>query len=75
MDEAQQRLEQFVTTLRGYDDPHVAAVADALADSSPLALETPSLATEEWLAVLEAIAGELYLIQIIIHSLPQDPTF
>jgi len=42
MDEAEKRLARFVTTLRGYDDPHVAAVADALEDSSLFALETPS---------------------------------
>ncbi|QCC57247.1 hypothetical protein DVR14_00810 (plasmid) [Natrinema thermotolerans] len=61
MIDADETLARFTRTLRTYDDPHVARVAAALADSTPLSIETPALEPEAWLSVLETTAGELYL--------------
>jgi len=61
MIDADETLGRFMRTLETYDHPAVKQVADTLAESTPLAIEVPDLTTDEWLAVLEATAGELYL--------------
>lgn len=61
MIDAYESVGRFVRTLEEYDDPTVAAIADALADSTPLAIDVPALTTDEWLSVLETTADELYL--------------
>lgn len=61
MRNADEQFAWFMHTLREYDNPAVTAVADALADSTPLAIDAPDLTTDEWLDVLATTAGELYL--------------
>lgn len=57
---AEQRLEQFEQTLSEYDHDGVKKLCEAVAESSIASLEEPDLSVEEWLAVLEELAGEAY---------------
>lgn len=61
IEEAEQRLERFAKTLATYDDPLVAEVADAVAESDVWGLKSPDLSPDEWLDVLETAGDELYL--------------
>ncbi len=55
------RRDAFVDTLSEYDDPLVATVAEAVAETNILELPKPNLSVDEWLDVLETTAGDLYL--------------
>jgi len=58
---AEARRDAFVATLDEYDDPLVATVAEAVAETSLLEATTVDLSVEEWMDVLETTAGDLYL--------------
>ena len=57
---AEQRLEQFEQTLSDYDHDGVKELREAVAESSIASFEEPDLSVEEWLGVLEELAGEAY---------------
>jgi len=61
VEQAEQRLDDFETTLREYDDPLVTRLADAIDESDVLDLQMPKFTIEEWLSVLETLAGAVYL--------------
>lgn len=60
-DAARERFERFADTLATYDDPRVERLREAIAKSDVMALRSPNLLVDEWVDVLEVLAGEAYL--------------
>lgn len=57
---AEQRLDEFEQSLSEYDHDGVQKLREAVSKSRVLSLEEPNLSVEEWLEVLEELAGEVY---------------
>lgn len=57
---AEQRLDEFEAFLSEYDHEGVETLREAVADSGVAAPEVPNLSVEDWLEVLEVLAGEVY---------------
>jgi hypothetical protein len=58
---AKHRLNDFEALLAGYDHDAVAQLHDAISESTIAHLKTPDLTVDEWIKVLEQLAGEVYL--------------
>lgn len=56
----EQRLEEFEETLNHYDHDGVHKLREAISESGVASREEPDLSVEEWLDVLEELAGEAY---------------
>lgn len=57
---AEKRLTEFEQSLSEYDHAGVQKLREAVAESSIASFEAPDLSIEEWLDVLEELAGEAY---------------